>query len=275
MVYTDTSPEAAWRQTLWLQPPYDVEPSMSKLVGYTDKFFITTDIMHNWHLGSLRDLVGSTVKVLCKAKNFYPGSTVDKRLRNLYKEAKAWAKDNNLQLSMTGLKKATIVWKTDQCPELKASASDAHVLHRYLLRVLLERPPPRYPGLVVAIWASNAWISAMAKGSLFLSPEEVEHISTMRWLYCRTFVKLANEAKNNGELLFKCRPKFHHIMHTIMETRDRPSSRNAMWDAVFMDEDFIKWTMKMTRTMAASTAALNVLKRYCIVTRQMLLRLRG
>ena len=275
LIYTNLDPEAGWRQTLWTDKPYDIEPSLTALTGYTEQYFITSDVMHNWHMGCLRDLLGSTIKVLCKAKNYFDGSTVDKRLGALYREAKAWAKENRVQLSLRWIKKTTVLWRSDVCPELRCSASDAGVMHRFLLHKLLQKPPPRYPGLTVALWSADAFISVMAKGSLFLTEAERHHIYETGFLYCRSFLKLANEANANGELLFKLRPKYHHMTHHIMEAKDRPSSRNAMWDAVFMDEDYIKWTTRMTRSMSAETAALNVLRRYRVVTRQALLKSRG
>ena len=273
LVYTDTSPEAGWLRTLGYEAPYEHPPAISKLIGYTDAF-ILSDMLHNWFLGSLRDLLGSTIKVLCKDKKYYRGSSIAKRLHSLFKEAKAFAAANGDQLSMKGLKKATLVWRGDVCPELKVSAHDAGVLHRYLAQKLQEKPPPLYPGLTVVLWAADSFISAMSRGSIFLTADEREHIYTTGWLFCRCYVKLANEAQARKDLLYKCRPKLHYIMHSLLEAKSRPSARNPMWDACWMDEDYIKWSMKMAKRMSGRTLSLNLLKRFRVVTRKMILRLR-
>eukprot|EP00439_Symbiodinium_sp_Y106_P062824 s1185_g9.t1 len=272
LVYTDTSPNAAWRNTLYYQSPYDDMPELARLRGYTDRF-ITSDLMHNWHLGCLRDLLGSVIKVLCKSKAYFSGSTIPKRLKTLYREAKDFAKQNNKQLSLKGLKKTNLMWASDRCPELKCSASDALVFHMYLSHKLQQKPPPKYPGMTVTVWAAQSFISCMMYGSLFLSEEERYHIHATGRLFFNCYVKLANEAAVQKEFLFKCRPKLHYMMHTVDETLLKPSARNPAFDAVFMDEDYVKWSMRMAKKMSSRTTSLNMLKRFRVVTRSMLLKL--
>lgn len=272
LVYTDTCPNAAWRSTLYYQSPYDVMPELARLRGYTDQF-ITSDLMHNWHLGCLRDLLGSVIKVLCKSRTYFPGSSIPKRLQSLYREAKDFAKQNNKQLSLKGLKKSNLRWESSRCPELRCSAADALVFHAYLTQKLQQKPPPKYPGMTVTVWAAESFVSCMLRGSLFLSEDERYHIHTTGRLFFNCYVKLANEAAAQKELLFKCRPKLHYMMHTVEEALSRPSTRNAAWDAVFMDEDYVKWSMRMAKKMASRTTSLNMLKRFRVVTRSMLLKL--
>ena len=127
--------------------------------------------------------------------------------------------------------------------------------------------------MTVTVWAAQSFVSCMLRGSLFLSEDERYHIHTTGRLFFNCYVKLANEAAVQKELLFKCRPKLHYMMHSVEEALSRPSTRNAAWDAVFMDEDYVKWSMRMAKKMASRTTSLNMLKRFRVVTRSMLLKL--
>ena len=145
-------------------------------------------------------------------------------------QVRAFSKAHELQLRIKMAKRSTVAWTSDKCPELHPFGYDAEVLARYLLDKLLQKPPPRYSGLTVMMWAGETFLTCLQNAGPFVTAEEAETAYQVRSLCVKSFVQLANEAAQNKELLFKCRPKMHFMHHTIHEARSRPSHRNASAD---------------------------------------------
>ena len=91
MVYSNINDDAPWRPTEFVRDPWDVEPALMKLVGFSVRM-VSLDIMHAFHLGIGRDIVGASIKILCKSKNHFLGRNIALRLSQLMKECKAYAR---------------------------------------------------------------------------------------------------------------------------------------------------------------------------------------
>ena len=268
-VYTDVASTAGWRSTIYTTEPWRVAPALSKLNGFSMRL-VSTDLLHTWNLGCLRDVIGSAVKILIRDKHYCSGSNIDKRFRTLSRELRSFAKDNGMQLSLTGVKKQTIRWKSDACPELHASGHDAMVFLKYLVAKVLQKAPPCYNGLVAMLWAADTFMSCLQHGGPFLTEDEAATVYGVGYLWLTSYVKLANEALLKREYLFKCRPKLHMINHTIDDAQLRPSRRNPSQDTTWMDEDYIKSIMRMKRKMDYRTMSTNCLFRFLVVAKQSL-----
>ena len=274
LVYTDVSDQAGWRSTIGATDPWEASscPALTKLWGFTTRH-IATDLLHCWNLGCLRDMVGSCVKILVKDKWYFAGRTIDKRLATLARELRAFSKTHGMQLSIKTVKRSTVAWASDKCPELHSSGYDAVVFARYLLDKLLQKPPPRYSGLTVMMWAGETFVTCLQNAGPFLTAEEAETVYQVGNLWIKSFVQLANEAAQNKELLFKCRPKMHFMHHTIDEARSRPSRRNASADTTWVDEDYVKSIIAMKKKMDFRTSSENCLRRSLVVCKQSLSKL--
>ena len=56
MNFTDLSPDAGWRETIFsCPPPWTVLPALAKLRFFEVKM-VSIDLLHAWHLGVARDL---------------------------------------------------------------------------------------------------------------------------------------------------------------------------------------------------------------------------
>ena len=268
-VYTDCSESAGWRVTEYMSLPWHVPPALAGLVGFC-LGIISLDVMHLWHLGCCRDITASCMKLMCKTRGlYYDGHNIEARLAQMVQEIRAFAASQGKQVSFQKLTKMTLVWRTDKCPELHVSAADAGVCLAWLVEKLEEQPlPPPYDGALGCSWAAHNMVKMMMNSDFFLSSEEREAIYTVGTLYQVTYAKLAAIAHAEGVKLFKVRPKYHLISHLLSDVCFRASARNPAVDANWVDEDWVKWSLRMYRRMNRRTASLNLLKRTLITQKQ-------
>ena len=273
LMYTNINEDAPWRRTEHAHgdPPWEIEPALIGLVGFTI-LTLALDIMHCFHLGCGRDLVGGAVKLLCRGKEFFDGRTIAIRLQMLMMEAIEFARRHGKQLSFARLKKTNITWKRDKCPELKGSASDTSVFVAYLSEKLqsVQLPHP-YEGVAACVWTANMFFSGLANARFFLDHNERDYLFVLGRAYIASYAQLASVAFSRCEYLFKLRPKFHILTHLVWDIAQRDSGRNPSMDALFIDEDFVKWSLRKYRKMSRQTASLNLLRR-CLVQQQDRLR---
>ena len=273
LVYTNTSSRAPWRATegvvAWNEPP-----AFASMPGFC-MGQVAIDILHTWHLGVARDVCGTAMKLMCRNKAFFPASTIALRLHMMMRELRTYAKEQGRQLSFDRLKKTMLSWSNKKCPELKVSGADAFTCVAYLASKLQEQNVSApFQGLAVAVWAANYFMLVLMSGNQFLSQEECTNIYTVGWLFVTSWAKLATIAHGRSEQLFKLRPKWHYLAHVLLDISSRESRRNPAWDACFLEEDFVKWNLRMFRKMAKTTACENLRKRSLVQIRSRLLEAR-
>ena len=268
LIYTDISDTAGWRQTCFLADPWDQTPALMSLWGF-EQGMVTCDLMHMWHLGVCRDVVGSAAKILLRGRDYFEARNLQKRMSTMRKELHQFQKTTGLGFTIKTLKRATFTWKNDQCPELRAKASDSTTMLKYLVQKS-QLATPSYELLTGMLWCADRFMSILADADMFLSATERTDVYNTGWTFVTLYLQLAGQAQSRKELLFKCRPKWHFILHCLLEIRDKPSSRNPYFDTCFMDEDFVKKVLAIKRKVDVRTAALNCLKRFRVVTKQAL-----
>ena len=272
LVYTDISNESAWRSTEYQTSPWTTEPSLSGLRDFNLQM-LSLDAMHIWNLGVCRDLCGTVIKVLTRTRGYFPGSKIDIRLKQFMKELRAWTKDNNKVLTFKRLKKSNVDWRADACPHLKCSAADAGVVLEFLVHKLQAKPAQApYEGLLACAWSANMFIKMLMRAGLFLSPAERDSIHTTGTFFLQSYLKLAVLAHSRSDLLFKLRPKWHILCHLVDDIRKKESGRNPMHDSTWLDEDYIKYSLRVFRKTSRMTSSLNVLKR-ALITQKLRLRM--
>ena len=250
-------------------------PAVSNLVGFSERL-IAFDLLHIVHLGTMRDLVGSCLKLMCRNKSFYTGRNIQKRLAQFTSELKAWAGANGVALSLNKIQKATLGWAGNTCPVFKAKAADALAVLRFVSSKFQRQAPSAYGGVVASVWALENFVGCLASASIFLEDDERNSAYELGMLYLRSYVSLAAQSVLNGDYFFKIRPKFHYLLH-VVEDLGAGQIRNIYFDTTFVDEDFIKVAMTLKKKMHSRTASLNILKRFCVMNRSALdkVRLRG
>ena len=259
MVYTDL--EGEWRTTDLGETPWLAEPALCKLDGFC-LTMVSVDWMHCFNLGTCRDLVGSALKILLKDPRYFDGRNLSTRFATLNRELRAFMKSERLQMHLKQIKKSNLIWRNDACPELRCSANDAVVVLRFLSQKLAGKPSPSpYQGLSACVWVAEQLNATILGANIFLTESEVQQIDVLGTSFLRMYLFLANTAKDHQALLFKLRPKYHFIQHMILDASGRPSGRSPGWDANFMDEDYVKQSLKILKGLHPATAAHNVLKR--------------
>lgn len=266
--YTDVSENAAWRSR-GIGPMWTIAPAMSGLIGFSEKL-IALDLLHVFHLGVARDLCGTGFKLLCKGRDYYSGSKIDKRLLQLTKDLKDWCKRHGHVLSLTKVNKDTIKWKSGECPELRAKGADTLVCLRFLCDKLHQKRPMKYDGIVACAWASVQFMGVLSHASLFMTDSERSTAVVTGRLFVRSYISLAYESLQSGDYLFKVRPKMHYLLHIIDDIGLPGHSRNPFSDATFVDEDFVKQALIVKRRISYRKASLNVLRRFCVINKSTL-----
>ena len=178
---------------------------------------------------------------------------------------------NGLQLSLRHIKKDTLRWRGDCCPELRAKGADTLVCLRFVVHKLQLQAPAKYVGLVACAWAAERFMALLAAGSVFLSHDERASAFELGSLYISLFLSLAVQSLEAGELYFKTRPKLHYVWHVVNDLRNTAGChdriRNPFFDSTFQDEDFIKHLLSAKKKMSFRTSSLNILKRFAVVSK--------
>eukprot|EP00439_Symbiodinium_sp_Y106_P060799 s3615_g9.t1 len=262
-VYTDISETAAWR-SMPVQEPWEQEPVATSIWGW-DLSLVGIDLLHVLHLGILRDLCGSAIKVLVSKRGFFRGATIPKRLQEFTRQLKLYAKVEKLQLYLRNVKKTTVDWRSDKCPELRCKAADCATILKFLAWKTQQEEPPAYKGMVACIWAADRFVRILFSAGMYLTPAERESAYACGDLYLNLYLSLACEAVESGTLLWKVRPKYHYCWHAVNDLLSK--GRNPSKDATWMDEDVMRHTFHMRRKMCARKSPLNMLKRYLVVAK--------
>ena len=271
--YTNISETAGWRGTIYSTNPWpeDELPEFTQLRGF-DINMISIDMLHCFHLGIGRDLVGSAFKTLV-AIRFWAGTSIEKSLARATVRVKNWAKTKRLTLSCKALTKDKLGW-SQLYPELKSKGYDTYVLLSWLVEeVSTTRPIGRtdveqqnLDELCTCLWAANIWLRSCTKAGLFLDDHEQRQKTIIGNLFISLYASLASRALEQGKRLWRIRPKFHLFHHRVLE--DRPSRLSPHATATWLDEEWIKRTMKVKKKTHKRVATEKCLKRWLLALPQ-------
>ena len=79
-------------------PMFDTPPALASLKGFSDRL-VSLDVLHIFHLGVLRDLVGTGFKLLGRKRGeYYNGRRIPVRLHQLTQDLKAFCRTNNFAM---------------------------------------------------------------------------------------------------------------------------------------------------------------------------------
>ena len=238
MSYTNIASTAAWRDTIYTTAPWEDEPALSKLPGFSIRM-LAIDILHVFHLGCGRDIIGSAIRVLARLR-FWRGGNLDQQLAAASVSLKNYASRNRLSLRLRRLTKQNLNWKTAEFPEAHCKGADTFVLMKWLGDSMDAggrcEPPPLIRTL---IWACNNLFGLLSNTGMFLTPSEQNQVKVVGNLMIHTYLRLVTDSLEKGEYLWRMRPKYHLLHHLILETQ-RPSAYNFHWLSTWLDEDGCK-----------------------------------
>ena len=257
--YTNTS--CKWKETLYQDPPYDDPPILTTVFGW-DNRMLHPDLLHVWHLGVGRDLLGTAIMHLIKKRLIFPGRTIDIRLAAASRSLRNFAQTNRYNLSRRKLNKQCLNWKTGEYPELKTKGYDTAIIGMWL-NELVENNDIGNNDLSTAIWSSNNVLTILAKSDgYFLTEEEEKQVVLLGELFCDTYLRLAYSAVQQGQRLYRTRPKFHILQHVFcLKT---PGRLNLQRYSTWMEEDANKKFIRINKATHRVTAAQRVLQRWLL-----------
>jgi hypothetical protein len=263
--YCYTNLNGSWRETIDVSPaPWeDRAPAMASLPGFHLHRTLGLDLLHIWHIGCGRDLAGSALKVLIgrsERESFFEGRTISLRLKTAYRSCKKFAKDNRMKLQLSQFSKSNLQWG-NQYPMVRCKGADTMVIVKWLASLNLSEMECR---LATCLWTANCLLEILMNGGIFLKPDEA---STANWcgeIYLKMYLSLARSALDEGKWLFKIRPKFHLLTHIVFDLKDRPSRRNCHNDSTFMDEDFVRKIMMVSKKTSVVTTTMRTIQRYLL-----------
>ena len=264
MIYSNINDDAPWRPTEYTRLPWGVQPALALLCGFSLSM-IGLDIMHAFHLGVGRDVIGATIKILCRKKGIYNGNKIQVRLSQLMAECKAYAASVGKYLTFGKLKKSNLQWRNDKCPELRGSAADTKIFLGFLNEKLQTVDLPEdYQGLTACVWAANMFITNLSNAGFFLDETEKDFLYVVGTAFLKSWAQLVYVGFTKCELLFKLRPKYHVLTHLVSDLALKPSGRNPCVDSCWLEEDYVKWSLRKFRKLSRRTASHNILRR-CLV----------
>ena len=200
-VYTDFSATAGWRLRA-VGEPWETRPFLVDLWGWTPDI-IGIDLLHVLFLGVFRDLCGSAIRVLIQCKDYFSGSTIALRFKALTREMRAWSKRTGTPLQIRRLKKSSVNWKSDVCPELHTKAADCGSILKFLVHKVQEKEPPAYQGMTASLWGASNFAGVLMSADMWLSEEERASAIYFGRLFVRSYLELTAEALAAGHLLWK------------------------------------------------------------------------
>lgn len=259
MCYTNTSDDAAWLNTIYLDEPWEVKPTLSFLPGFDIKM-LGLDILHIFHLGVCRDLIGSALRVLCRG-NLFNGRNIEQKLGFATLSLKRYAKRNKLTLVLHKLTKQNLTFKSREYPEIRCKGYDSYVTSRWLVKDILPNNVGSIDDtLATALWSADSVLSLLMGGERFLDSEEISHKQTVGKVFIRSYMHLATTALSEQKRLFRVRPKFHLFHHLIMDGR----SLNPHYASTWLDEDAIKRWMGIKKKVHKRRATESSIKRWIL-----------
>ena len=258
MCFTDLSSTNGYWSTLYRFVPWRWTPAYASLDGFNTRQ-IFPDLLHVWHLGVCRDLIGSAMQLLLEA-GVWDGRSEATKLQNATIDLKSFAASHKLPLKLKKLSKTKLSLSTKKYPELKSSGYDSYVVLRWLLCVCENRGALIPDRLRTCVWAGNHVLSILTHAGHFLTHSERQNRTVVGQLFLTSYIGLAHEELRRGRLLFRLRPKFHLFHHVCMN----PSFINAGRYSTWMDEDGLKKLMRIMRRTDARTAEQRVLQRWLL-----------
>ena len=262
MAYTNIAETAAWRETTYAVCPWEDPPSLSMLPGFQLQM-LSIDILHVFHLGCGRDIIGSTIRVLARQR-FWRGSNLDQQLAAASVSLKAYASENGLNLRVRRLTKQNLNWKSAEYPEAHIKGADTFAIMKWLGHAMEAggrcEPPPLIKTL---IWACNNLFGLLSSAGMFLTAGEQNQVKIVGNLVIHTYLRLVNDALEKRECLWRMRPKYHLLHHLILETQ-RPSGYNFHWLSTWLDEDGCKRWMTVKRGTHKNVSTDRTLRRWIL-----------
>ena len=221
------------------------------------------DFMHNAYLGTVRDLLGSCVKLMV-VSGVLLGETLLQKLRLLSEEMWQASRANGVHMARRYFTAANCGLDQPQFAELGSVFKAAQVkamlwfFASKMTAHAADVPEGRY--VAACVWALLRAVQIFDGSSLILHEHDAREASRMILLHLRTWQVLA--ARLEHLRVFYIRPKhhyMHHVAEDLLRTRLNPRSYQC-----FDDEAFLSRVKSISTKCHALTMTQRCLERYLL-----------
>eukprot|EP00435_Cladocopium_sp_Y103_P033071 s2703_g8.t1 len=205
--YTDVRDQAPWKATEWATVPWATVPELTHVRGFHIQM-LASDLLHTWHLGCGRDLLGSCLKVLVSLR-YFPGRSIEKSLAHATSRLKRYAKLHKCTLVLRKLTKMNINWS--DYPEMKCKGFDTYVLLSWLQDEFSSNPPtsddPETQNtldlMCTAVWCMDSWLRMLMHAPMHLTDSQQQQKTVLGTIFMVSYMSLAQRAVVEGKKLRK------------------------------------------------------------------------
>ena len=274
--YTDLSGTASWRGTYGLQPPWsESEPPELLHLHNFNVNMVGVDILHTFHLGLARDVIASLMVILLRLPNFFEGRTIQERLQNASRQAKDFACNvarRAFPRKWAFTKARLNLGKRNNYAEFHGKAWMAGILLQWLNACFASKGAPS-DDLYAVVALPNNFIPLLFRAreqSLHLTIEQANQIVVLGEAWLQVYLRLHVHYKMVGMYtyrLFNPRPKLHMFHELLLSCH---GLRNPCIAMTWMDEDWLKRILTLTKKVHKNTAALNTALRWLAGLKQTL-----
>ena len=271
MCYTNLALDSSWRNTIYSDEPWEIAPAFSSLPGF-DIRMLGLDVLHLFHLGVGRDLIGSTMRIFCK-DGVFTGSNIEKKLAMASSWLRTYLKQNSLKLTqLKRFTKANLNFKTLAYPEIHCKGYDTYLVLKWLVHSVVPAASHKTSNdICTTLWAADNLISMLSNADQFLDSNEMECKHVIGMVFLKTYLKLAAGALEQRKQLWRIRPKFHMLVHMVICGR----RYNPHWSSTWLDEDALKRFMKIKKRTHKRTATARILQRWMMSLKDKLVQIVG
>ena len=238
-----------------------------------DVWHVFFDLMHVVFKGIGMDITGGAIVILCLLGFYGEGGEgdIEIQLRRCYKRFKDWQFANNLHFSLPPFTLKFIGRNADSVLERRrmfaicnTKAYQTKVLLFFLqeetAKLACLRPDSQVAQVVAAcLYGMCGFHKVIDAGGTFLSADECRQAKLFGNICLQSYVFLARWGTQEGQAVFRLRPKlhyFHHIVHGL-EWHPNPK-RTSVWGG----EDFIGWSVRIANATSIMRCSHRTLERY-------------
>ena len=265
MPFTDITESAAWKATVGdpLNPPWPIDrpPTVCKLMNFSASFLLP-DLLHVWYLGVGRDVVGSVMLLLIRTPGFFAGAQQKARFHDATKRFKAWVRAAGKPALPKGWKfdRAKISMKGGEWAHFKDKGARTAMALQWLHHELNINDCGN-AAMRSLLWAAEYSIGVMVKADVFLTDQESSQIAKVGQFFLIQYLKLHHEGSDSRYKVFHLRPKWHLLTHVFMTVG---TCKNPAIGVCWLDEDFLKKIMAVTKKCHKLSACENTIRRYLL-----------
>ena len=272
---------ALWRSTLTLTDPNDISPWTQ--VPRFEKKRRLLDLLHIVHLGTLRDLIPAAIISSLEdgsLPSFFglSGKPWDEVLHAFSHLARAWAKDQDMQLDIGTLSMARLgrpKYRHWPMPALdtRIKAAKTRTLFAFTTWMMvkladsdaLDTNAKKMHAKMRAVccWSLDVPLSTWnLNGKVVMSRATVREVTWLCRLHSASYQWLSASSLAEQRLLYKCRPKTHYFVHMVDHFEE--TAICLMHVSTFGDEDYMGKIRGICQGCHGSTYMLTWARRYAL-----------